>query len=208
MRLLPIAAAAAAVLALSLGVAASASADDQTEPSGPVHGPYLGAGFGRFNLHPQNASDVGNGLESITNSHGDAFKITAGYRFLPYLGVEVNYIDFGNPKSTFYTSGSDGNYKVHASGFAPMLVGTLPLGAFEVFGKAGWLYSNNDVKLYFNQPGQQVVQSSSHSNDFMWGGGLGVTVMRHLNINAEWDRVRLDNARDSDALWLAAQWRF
>jgi len=207
MRLLPVAAAGTAVLVLSLGMAGPASAEE-TEMSGPVHGPYVGAGWGRFNLNPQNASDVANGLESITKSHDDAFKITAGYRFLPYLGVEVNYIDFGNPKSTFYTSGSDGNYKVHASGFAPMIVGTLPLGPFEVFGKAGWLYANNNVKLYLNQPGQQVIQSSSHSNEFMWGGGLGVTVMRHLNINAEWDRVRLENAHNSDALWLAAQWRF
>jgi hypothetical protein len=33
-------------------------------------------------------------------------------------------------------------------------------------------------------------------------------VLRHLNINAEWDRVAVENAHDSDALWLAAQWRF
>lgn len=205
MRLLPIATVAA--LAVFAGFVGSARADD-TEPSGPLHGPYIGAGFGRFNLKPQNISDVGGGLVDITNSHGDAFKITAGYRFMPYLGLEASYIDFGNPKSTFYTSGSDGNYKVHASGFAPMGVATLPLGPFEVFGKAGWLFSNNNVKVYLNQPGQQVIQTSHSSTDFMWGGGLGVTIARHFNINAEWDRVAVENAHDSDALWLAAQWRF
>lgn len=205
MRLFPIAALAA--VAFSTGFATSAKADD-SEPSGPMHGPYIGAGVGRFNLKPQNISDVGGGLVDITNSHGDAFKITAGYRFLPYLGLEANYIDFGNPNSTFSSSGSNGNYKVHASGFAPMGVATLPLGPFEIFGKAGWLFSNNNVKLYLNQPGQQVVQTSHSSTDFMWGGGLGVTIARHFNINAEWDRVAVENAHDSDALWLAAQWRF
>jgi hypothetical protein len=203
MRLLPIAAA----LALALGIAESARATD-SEPSGPVSGLYLGAGFGRFNLKPDDISDVGSGLVDITRAHGDAFKITAGYRFMPYVAVEANYIDFGTPNSTFFTSGSDGNYKLHASGFAPMGVATLPLGAFEIFGKAGWLFSNNNVKVYLNQPGQQVIQSSHSSSDFMWGGGLGVTLGHHFNINAEYDRIKLENAHDSDALWLAAQWRF
>lgn len=207
MRLSPIALAMA--LAVCVAAVGSARADDTaTEASGPVHGPYIGAGVGRFNLRPQNISDVGSGLVDITNSHGDAYKITAGYRFMPYFGLEASYIDFGTPNSTFFTSGSNGNYKLHASGFAPMAVGTLPLGAFEIFGKAGWLFSDNNVKLYLNQPGQQVVQTSHSSTDFMWGGGLGVTLGRHFNINAEWDRVSVENAHDSDALWLAAQWRF
>jgi len=205
MRSLPIAAAAA--IALSVGVVGLARATD-TEPSGPASGLYVGAGWGRFNLDPENISDVGTGLVNITKAHDDAFKITAGYRFMPYFALDGNYIDFGTPKSTFYTSGSDGNYKLHASGFAPMGVVTLPLGPFEVFGKASWLFSNNNVKVYLNQPGQQVFQSIHSSSDFMWGGGLGFTFFRHFNINAEYDRVNVQNAHNSDALWLAAQWRF
>jgi opacity protein-like surface antigen len=204
MRLLPIAAA----LALSVGIIESARAGDSEQPSGPVSGFYLGAGWGRFNLKPENISDVGTGLVDVTRAHDDAFKITGGYRFMPYVALEADYIDFGTPNSTFYTSGSDGNYKLHASGFAPMGVATVPLGPFEIFGKAGWLFTNNDVHVYLNQPGQQVIQSSHSSTDFMWGGGLGVTLARHFNINAEYDRIKLENAHDSDALWLAAQWRF
>jgi OOP family OmpA-OmpF porin len=205
MRLLPVAATAA--FALSIGFAGTLRAEE-TEPSGPVHGPYVGAGWGRFNVEPENIGDVATGVANIARSHDGAYKITAGYRFMPYFALEANYVDFGNPGSTFSTSGSDGNYKLHASGFAPMAVGTLPLGPFEIFGKAGWLYSNNNVKLYLNQPGQQVIQSSHSSTDFMWGGGLGITVLNHLNINAEYDRIQLQNTHDSDVLWLAAQWRF
>ncbi len=199
-----------AVLVLSMGFAIPATASDTTggASSGSPNGPYVGAGWGRFDLEPHNIGDVGNDLVDITHAHDDAFKITAGYRLMPYLALEANYIDFGNPQSTFYTSGSNGNYKVHASGFAPMGVATLPLGPFEIFGKAGWLFSNNNVKVYLNQPGQQVIQSSHSSSDFMWGGGLGFTFFRHFNINAEYDRIQLDNAHDSHALWLAAEWRF
>jgi opacity protein-like surface antigen len=199
--------AATVAVGFCLGGVGSAKANDN-ELSGPASGPYLGAGWGRFDLKPQNIGDVGTDLGEITRSHDDAFKITAGYRFMPYLALEANYIDFGYPSSSFNTSGSDGNYKLHASGFAPMGVATLPLGPFEVFGKAGWLFSNNNVKVYLNDPGQQVIQSSHSSTDFMWGAGLGFTLLRHLNINAEWDRVQVENAHNSQALWLAAQWRF
>ena len=197
----------AAALALSASFAGLAAASE-SETSSPDSGLYVGAGWGRFNLKPDSISDVGTGLVDITRAHDDAFKITAGYRFMPYVALEANYIDFGTPNSTFYTSGSDGNYKVHASGFAPMGVATWPIGPFEIFGKAGWLFTNNNVKVYLNQPGQQVFQSSHSSSDFMWGGGLGFTMFHHFNINAEYDRIKLENAHDSDVLWLSAQWRF
>jgi opacity protein-like surface antigen len=199
--------AACAVVASSVAAASGARATD-SDLSGPVSGPYVGVGWGRFNLKPQNFNDVESGISTITHSHDDAFKIDAGYRFMPYFALEADYIDFGNPGSSFYGSGSSGNYKLHVAGFAPFAVATLPLGPIEVFGKAGWLFSDNNLKVYLNEPGQQFVQSSHSTSDFIYGGGLGITFLRHLNINAEYDRVRVENAHDSDALWLAAQWRF
>ena len=199
--------AACAVLVSSITAAATAAAAD-SELSGPVSGPYVGVGWGRFNVKPDNFNDVESGISDITHSHDDAFKINAGYRFMPYFALEADYIDFGNPGSSFSGTGSDGNYKLHVSGFAPFAVATLPLGPFEVFGKAGWLFSDNKLKVYLNEPGQQVIQSSHSTSNFIYGGGVGVTFLHHLNVNAEYDRVRVENASDSDALWLAAQWRF
>ncbi len=188
--------------------AGSAAAAADSELSGPLSGPYVGAGWGQFNLKLDSFSDVASGISAITHSHDNAFKINAGYRFMPYFALEADYIDFGNPGSSFSGTGSDGNYKLHVSGFAPFAVGTIPLGPFEIFGKAGWLFSDNKLKVYLNEPGQQVIQSSHSTSNFIYGGGVGVTFLRHLNVNAEYDRVRVENANDSDALWLAAQWRF
>jgi len=53
-----------------------------------------------------------------------------------------------------------------------------------------------------------VVESSHDRSDFIYGGGLGVTLIGHLNLNVEYDQIRLVNARDSNALWLSAAWRF
>jgi opacity protein-like surface antigen len=199
---------AASAVAASTVLAGSAALAADTDLSGPVSGPYVGAGWGRFNLKPESINDVESDVTQITHSHDDAFKINAGYRFMPYFALEADYIDFGDPGSSFYGTGSSGNYKLKVAGFAPFAVATLPLGPFEVFGKAGWLFSDNKLKVYLNEPGQQVVQSSHSSSDFIYGGGVGITFLRHLNINAEYDRVRVENASDSDALWLAAQWRF
>src|SRR4051812_49881849 len=99
MRLLPIAAAAG--LAVSVAYVGSARADEDTQPSGPLHGPYVAVGVGRFNLKPENINDFGTGYSNIAHSKGDAVKIGAGYRFMPYFALEANYIDFGNPNSTF-----------------------------------------------------------------------------------------------------------
>ncbi len=171
-------------------------------------GPYVGVGWGRFNLKVDDLSDVESGVSDITHGHGDAWKINAGYRFMPYFALEADYIDFGHPGGSFSGSGSDGNYKLHVSGFAPFAVGTIPLGPVELFGKAGWLWSNNKLELNLNSPGQQVIQSSHSTSNFIYGAGLGITFFQHLNANLEWDRVKVENANNSDALWLAAQWRF
>jgi hypothetical protein len=151
---------------------------------------------------------VDQAVDSIVHSGDDAWKVNLGYRFSPYFAIEGDYMDFGQAHDTFQGSGSNGNYQLHMSGFAPFAVATLPLGPVELFGKAGWLWYNSDLRVYLNSPGQQVLQSSSSRSDFIWGGGIGVTLFRHLNVNAEYDQVRVDNARNSNALWLATAWRF
>jgi hypothetical protein len=60
----------------------------------------------------------------------------------------------------------------------------------------------------FNAPGQQVVESSHSRSDFIYGGGIGMTFLRHLNVSAEYDVVKVANAPNSNALWLSAAWRF
>ncbi len=203
---IPHLAAVAAVALAGFGGSGAWAAD--SELSGPVSGPYLGAGWGRFNLKIDSFGTLESGVSAITHSNDNAFKINAGYRFTPFFALEADYFDFGKPGSSFSGTGSNGNYKLRVSGFAPFAVATLPLGPFEVFGKAGWLYSDNNLKLYLDQPGQQVLQSSHSASNFIYGGGVGITFLRHLNVNAEYDRVRVENAKDSEALWLAAQWRF
>ncbi len=103
-------------------------------------GPYVGGSIGQFNLDIDHLDDVNNAVQAVTDSDDNAWKVFAGYRFLPYLGVEAAYIDFGSPGDRFDASGSDGNYKVEMSGFAPSLIGRAPLGPVELFAKIGQYY--------------------------------------------------------------------
>jgi opacity protein-like surface antigen len=195
-----------ATLALmgSLAAAPALSLADGTDnPSGI----YLGGAVGRFNLDIQHLDDVPDAVQTIHHSDDNSWKAYLGYRFNPYLGLEADYINFGNNKDEFQATGSNGNYEVRLKGIAPALVLTLPLGPVEVFGKAGEYYYNEDSHIDFDNPGPRI--TSSHSrNDFMWGGGVGVVVLSHLALRAEYEKLEIDNGGNTDALWLGAGWRF
>jgi opacity protein-like surface antigen len=193
--------------ALFMAQSSPSNADDLF--SGPPSGPYIGAAYGRFDLKIDSFNDVGTAVSDVTHSTShDAFKIDAGWRFLPFLALEADYLNFGTPHDSFTGTGSDGNYRLHLSGFAPFVVGTLPAGPVELFAKAGYLYYDANLRVNFNAPGNQVFESDHNQSNFIYGGGIGVTLIGHLNINAEYDQIRVTNAHNSNALWLGAAWRF
>lgn len=195
---------AAALLVLGVAPGIALSANDTDNPSGP----YVGAGYGRFNYNARNLGDVGTAVGRIVNDSSDnSWKIFGGWRFMPYLAVEAAYIDFGRPSDNVSTGGSNGNYRVDLSGFAPYIIGTLPLGPVELFAKVGEYYYDVKTRIDLDNPGPDV--DSSHSgNDFIYGAGVGVTVLDRLHIRAEYETVDIEDAKNSDAIWLSAAWRF
>src|SRR5689334_18065403 len=113
-----------AVVALTALSAAAANAAGVTvNPSGP----YVGLGWGQFNLRVDRLDDVGAAINSVTNSDDNSWKAFVGYRFNPYVAIEGAYVDFGRPSDRFDAVGSDGNYRFDISGFAPYVIGTAPL---------------------------------------------------------------------------------
>lgn len=187
-------------LAMASSIAYGKTVDDN--PSGP----YIGAGWGQFNLHLKNLDDVGAAVNSVTDSSDNAWKAYVGYRFSPYWSVEAAYIDFGRPSDTFQGTGSNGNYRVQMSGFAPNIVGTIPLGPIELFGKAGYYFYDVDTRVNFSSG--QFIQTKHSRSDLLYGVGVGITFFGHLNARAEYERIDIKNAGDSDAFWLGGGWRF
>jgi OOP family OmpA-OmpF porin len=191
---------AAAIFGMAGLAPGTASAQENPE------GLYVGAGWGQFNLGIDNLSEAGSAISSIAKSDDNAWKVFAGYRFNPYIAIEAAYIDFGHPSDRFEATGANGNYRVALSGFAPSLIGTVPVGPVELFAKLGYYYYNVDVRVDFDTPGPSL--DSSHSgSDLIYGGGVGLTLADHLQLRAEYEVVDLDRG-NSDAVWLSAAWRF
>lgn len=192
------------LIAAICGMPVIASArDTDSNPSGP----YVGGSVGQFNLHIKNLDGVDDAVSNIKSSDDNAWKVYAGYRFMPYLSLEAAYIDFGQQDNTFSATGSDGNYRVKMSGFAPELIGTLPLGPVELFGKVGQYYYNVDTRVDFDSS-DSYIRTTHSRNDFLWGGGVSVVLIKHLALRAEYEKIEIQDAPHSDALWLGAAWRF
>ena len=52
----------------------------------------------------------------------------------------------------------------------------------------------------------ELVDSSG--NDPVYGVGIGFTVIKRLNLSAEYERIKMSQYSNADAVWLNASWRF
>ena len=194
----------AALLALT-GAWTAANADDENDS-----GFYVGAGIGQFNVKIDDVDDTDEAVQSLDDSD-KSWKFFAGYRFNPYIALEGAYIDFGGPSDTFQNSdasGSSGDYEVSLSGFAPYVIGTLPLGPVELFAKVGYYFYDVDINTDLDDLNGDVLDSSSSDEDLLYGFGIGATFFEHLNARLEYEKIDSDAVDDADALWLSAAWRF
>lgn len=192
------------VALLSLGTVPALTYGAETEnPSGP----YVGVGWGQFNLNVDKLDDVDDAISDVFDSDDNAWKAFAGWRFNPYIALEAAYIDFGRPNDKISTGGSSGDYRVDLSGFAPYVIGTLPLGPVELFGKAGYYFYDVKVRVDLDA-NERDLDTSSSEQDFLYGVGIGTTIANRVHLRAEYEKVDADFADDADAFWLSAAFRF
>jgi hypothetical protein len=65
-------------LAVSVVCLVIASTVVHSDDFSPASGPYVGAGWGQFDLHLPNLNDVGSAVTDITHSNDDAWKAFVG----------------------------------------------------------------------------------------------------------------------------------
>lgn len=160
-------------------------------------GPYVGAGVGRFNVEIDNVGDVPDTVGSF-DADDTTFRAFAGWRFNPYLAVELDYLDLGNPEDNI----DQQRVNADVNGIAPYVVGTLPVGPVELFAKAGYLFY--DVKVDVDD----LTIADDSNEDFVYGGGIGITLFEHLHTRLEYEVIEIEEVDDANALWLSAAWRF
>ncbi|MEZ5573975.1 MAG: OmpA family protein [Halioglobus sp.] len=117
------------LLAALLAPTLMAGAAQAVEP-----GFYLGASGGQTYVD-MDANDFGfNGNRDFKiDTDETGWKAYLGYNFLPWLGVEAGYVDFGSFSQNF----NNGSVDLDLDGWEGFLVGTLPIGPVDLFAKAG-----------------------------------------------------------------------
>jgi len=168
-----------------------------------VSGFYLGAGVGQFNAGIDNVDDVDSTVDNW-DEDDTAYKVFAGYRLNRFLGFEVDYINLGKPSGDVVPGF---NVDTSVDGFAPYVVGTIPLGPyFEIYGRAGYYFYDANTRMTDTLDNR--VAFDEESEDFVYGGGIGANIGEKFNVRFEYEKFDLEGLDDSDALWLTAGWRF
>jgi OOP family OmpA-OmpF porin len=186
----------AALAVAAFAIATSAEAVDNES------GFYAGAGIGQFDVQIDDVDDLDTTIDRYSTDD-TAWKAFGGWRVNPYFAVELAYVNLGSPDDEILP-GVD--LEVETDGFAPYLVGVLPIGDwFEVFGKAGYYFYDSEatVTSAFGE------LSEDESNEtFTWAVGAGFNLFEVVNIRLEYEQFDFDEADDAEALWLTGAVRF
>jgi len=181
----------ATVLALATGVAYAQ--EDNAE------GLYLGVGFGDYSAEIDEIDniDIDDAIPDFDEDESSA-RYFAGWRFNRFLGVQLDYYDFGDSDTAL----SELPVAVETSGIAPSIVGTLPLGPVELFARAGIVYFDLELDLDVDN----VIDESD--NDPVYAAGVGLTVFERLNLQLEYEVIDIEVLDEAEAAWFNLSWRF
>lgn len=168
---------------------------------------YLGGGVGQFNLEIDGIDGIDEAIERLDDDD-TAWQAFIGWRINPYIALQVAYVDYGRPQDDFSTSGSSGNYRAKLSGFAPSVIGTLPLGPVELSAKIGYYFYDLEITANIDDPLAPDFDSDDSGEDVFYGIGVGMTFFDRLHAKLEYEEIDIDGADDANAFWLTGAWRF
>src|SRR5690606_10710011 len=140
-----------AALALASGATLAQGLDNPT-------GPYVGIGIGDFSSAVDRIDDV-DSLDDVGidfDADEDAKKIFAGWRFNRFVSAQLDYIEFGESTGAINAL----NVTSETKGWTPSIVGVLPLGPVELFGRVGMIFYDVDFNVDAGLGSNQFVDSS------------------------------------------------
>jgi hypothetical protein len=151
------------------------------------NGIYLGGSIGQTGVQID---------EFDYDADATSYKLIAGWRFLDWLAVEGNYIDFGSADDT--VSGT--RLETDLSGVSLSAVGFLPVGPVDLFARVGAVDWSADLSA------EGFGRDSEDGTDFTYGVGAQFRVWS-LGIRAEYEIFDFEDA-DVDMLSIGVTWTF
>ncbi len=150
---------------------------------------YAGAGVGMFDVRIDNVDDIDETIDRY-DSDDTAWKVFAGWRMTRNFAAEVAYINLGSPEDEIIPGIT---LTTETDGFAPYLVGTLPIGDwFEVFAKAGYYWYDTERRV------DTAIGSASEDDSdstFTWTAGMGINFFERINVRLEYEQFDFDAGR-------------
>ena len=130
------------------------------------------------------------------------FRLAAGYQFIPWLAVDLGYVDFGTFKATADDQfGTPITAEASAEGLELGLVGRVPIGdKFAITARAGQLWWDSKVVL-------GGMSQSNSGNDFAYGLGVELALNERFVLTGAWQKFDIENT-EVDLLSLGVQLRF
>jgi OOP family OmpA-OmpF porin len=151
------------------------------------NGIYLGASVGQSGLQIDDFD---------YDASATGYKIIAGWRFLDWLAVEGNYVDFGSGDDRVEGT----KIETEADGISLSAVGFLPVGPVDLFARVGAVDWSADI----SSPG--IASGSDDGTDLTYGVGAQFRVWS-LSIRAEYEMFDVSDA-DLDMISLGVTWTF
>jgi hypothetical protein len=209
---------------LGSAMSASAMADGSVLGLFNPLGVYVGAGLGRSSLNQTDLDEFDADFHHI-DGQPLGWNAVIGVRPIPFLGAEVEYIDFGNTRSGALPPFNANQFlgaNVHDQAGALFAVGYLPLPIpwLEPFVKLGWAqmwerdsYSGiyNGVSVNGTPLGFQTATQTTHPNGTAYGGGLQFH-FEQFALRAQYERISGERSfggwNNPDLLSVGLTWTF
>lgn len=203
-----------------VGLAAFAGMPDAGAANSST-GVYVGAGVGSATA---NTTVHTPGWQAQVDNTTTGWNVFAGMRPGKILGVELNYIDFGNSRVNNVQDGS-GNVIYQASakntavtGYFVGYVPSLPTG-WDIFGKVGIALLDTKTDSNGNYPniaicnatscpivGMASTSTSHRTNDFAYGIGAQYR-FGSVGVRAEYQKITASEAKP-DLISVGVTWNF
>ena len=151
------------------------------------NGIYLGASVGQSGLQVDDFN---------YDASATGYKLIAGWRFIDWLAVEANYLDFGSGDDTVLGE----KIETEADGISLSAVGFLPVGPVDLFARVGAVDWSADI----SSPG--LGSDSDDGTDLTYGIGAQFRVWS-LSIRAEYEMFDVSDA-DLDMISVGVTWTF
>lgn len=158
------------------------------------NGIYIGAGIGQSTVEIDDVFATGRDFDG--NDLG--YKVIAGVRPLDWLGIEANYVNFGEPDDTV----AGVRLRTEGYGLSGFALGFLSLGPADLFAKVGIVSWDSEI----SNPEVGTLDDDD-GTDLAYGAGVQFRLLS-LGVRAEYEIFDIEDVGDANMISVSLTYTF